>query len=48
MQIVPLRDNLHEISKPAFFENKINVLKRRLLIFLLRMLSINEAPIPFI
>ena len=41
MQIVPLGDNLHEISKLFSGENKKNISICRLLIILPRMLRVN-------
>ena len=41
MQIVSIGDNLHEMSKPVFWENKKKELKCHLLTTLPGMLSIN-------
>ena len=41
MQIVSIRDSLHEMSKPVFWEKLKNIWKCYLLKILLRVLSIN-------
>ena len=45
MQIVSsFGDNLHEMLKPVFYENKTNILKCRLLMFLPSMLNAKLKP----
>ena len=44
MQIVSVGDNLHEMLKPVFYENKTNILKCRLLMFLPSMLNAKLKP----
>ena len=44
MQIVSLRDNLHEMSKPIFWENKKNIMSLLSAELDQRVVKLNDVP----